>query len=254
MSSEGRLYTRWYRVWERVTYQDFIQEMIIIPIIILLVSVNLFGASLNRKKANAWAKAYFPLLDNEFASVGFGGKKPTSEGGNNGAVNILREQGKNEYITYATGRQNVGWLDVKLTLYKRYNPFVWLGELILSFFLDTISVPVERVEATAYSFDGKEKALFPQAEKVGRDSSYDGFVFAIVHKNKMKQLRDERYDLSLTSTKDHPKLPVWATIMSESAEITEAMLTPEVVKAVHECGDLLEAFIISDQPIDAPKK
>ena len=96
--------------------------------------------------------------------------------------------------------------------------------------------------------------MLPQAEKIGRDSSYDGFVFAIVHKNKMKQLRDDRYDLSLTTTKDHAKLPVWATVMSESAEITEAMLTDDLLKAVNECGDLLEALVITDQPIEAPRK
>lgn len=69
----------------------------------------------------------------------------------------------------------------------------------------------------------------------------------------MKQLRQERYDLSLTSTKDHAKLPQWATIMSESAEVTEAMLTPELIKVITDAGEDLESLIISDQPIDAPK-
>merc|ERR1711939_798778 len=87
-----------------------------------------------------------------------------------------------------------------------------------------------------------------------KDSSFDGFVFAIVHKDKMRQLRDDRFDVSLTSTKDHPKLPAWATVMSESAEITEALLTPDVVKAVTDAGEDLEALIISDMPVDAPKK
>jgi hypothetical protein len=42
--------------------------------------------------------------------------------------------------------------------------------------------------------------------------------------------------------------------MSESAEITDALLTPELIKAVTEAGEDLEAMIITDQPIDAPKK
>ncbi|KAK5239218.1 hypothetical protein LTR16_012154, partial [Cryomyces antarcticus] len=69
----------------------------------------------------------------------------------------------------------------------------------------------------------------------------------------MKTLRDDRYDISLTTTKDHPKLPAWATVMSESPEITEAMLTPELVSAVTEAGEAMEALIITDQPIDQPK-
>ena len=70
----------------------------------------------------------------------------------------------------------------------------------------------------------------------------------------MKQLRDDRYDLSLTATRDNPKLPDWATIMTESAEITDIMLTKDLVKAIEETGEDLEALIITDQPIDAPKK
>ena len=78
-------------------------------------------------------------------------------------------------------------------------------------------------------------------------------MFAVVHKNYMKTLRDGRYDLSLTSTKDHAKLPQWATTMSESAEITDAMLTTELLDALRNAENNFEALVISDQPIDAPK-
>lgn len=136
---------------------------------------------------------------------------------------------------------------------KRYNPLVRYGEAAASFFFDSVSAPVERMEATAYTFDGKESTLAPGAAKVP-NSSFDGFVFAIVHKDLMKRLRDDRYDLSLTTTKDHPKLPMSYTVMSESAEITDAMLTPELLKVVEQAGDALEALVISDQPMDRPKK
>lgn len=212
------------------------------------------------------------MLESEYASVGFDGAKRISVGDVQGSglakamagstdvpEELLREKSKDVYLTYATGRQNVAWLDVKISLYPRYNPFKWAGEIILSFFFDTMPAPTERVEATAYCFDGKEKALVPAQSQSGsgqgsRDSSYDGFVWAVVHKDKMKQLRDDRYDLSLTTTKDHAKLPAWATVMSESAEVTEAMLTPDLVKAVTDAGEDLEALIVSDQPIDAPRK
>ncbi|KAG7111724.1 UPF0674 endoplasmic reticulum membrane protein C2G5.01 like [Verticillium longisporum] len=84
-------------------------------------------------------------------------------------------------------------------------------------------------------------------------SSYDGFVWAIVAKGRMKQLRDERYDLSITFTKDHSKLPNWATVMTESAEITEQLLTPEIIQAVELAGDAFDYLIVSDQPIDKPR-
>jgi len=114
------------------------------------------------------------------------------------------------------------------------------------------------MEVTAYAFDGRENSIVPGAKgeerKSTHNSSYDGFVWAVVNKDIMKSLRDDRYDLSLTTTKDHPKLPVWATVMSEANEITETLLTPDLIKAVHEAGDAFEGLIISDQPQDRPNK
>lgn len=257
---KGRPYTKWYRVWERVTIADFYAELFILPVIIIVIAINMYGARLNKLKAKAWMATHLPMLDAEFAQVGF--KKRSADKDSAKAMmesadvpeDMLKQKGKNELFTYATGRQNVAHLDLQLTLYKRYNPFLWLAETLLSFFFDSIAAPVERVEATAYVFDGKEKSLVPGGPSAGGNSSFDGFVFAIVHKDKMKQLRDDRYDISLTKVQDHAKLPDWATIMSESAEITEALLTPELVKAVEDCGEDLEALIITDQPIERPMK
>ena len=257
-------------MWERVTIHDFYQELIIIPILLLVVLVNLYGSYVNKQKAKQWASAHLPLLESEFASVGFGGGKKgpsvddvASKGlakamaeSNDVPEELLRQKAKNEYFTYATGRQNVAYLHVLISLYKRYNPLIWFGEMVLSFFFDSMATPVERVEATAYPFDGQERSLVRGEESSGgnKGSSFDGFVWAVVHKDKMKQLRDDRYDLSLTQTKDHAKLPDFMTVMSESAEITEALLTPELIKAVNDAGEDLEALIVTDQPIDAPKK
>jgi Protein of unknown function (DUF1682) len=267
-------YTKWYRVWERTTIADFYQEMAIIPFIIVVVIVHVWGTRTNRKKARSWITAHAPTLQSEFAVVGFGGRKSPSvediqqlgalkAGAADHLVipeEILRENAANEFVSYASGRQNVAFLDLKLTLLKRYNPLIMVGENVLGFFFDSIGTTTERVEATLYAFDGKESLLAPdpasseEKRKSIPNSAYDGCVFAIVNKDMMKQLREDRYDLSLTTTKDHAKLPAWATVMSESAEITETCLTPELIKAITEVGDTLDAFVVSDQPIDRPKK
>ena len=83
-------------------------------------------------------------------------------------------------------------------------------------------------------------------------STFDGFVWAIVHKERMQRLRDDRYDASLTVTKDNPKLPSWLAVMTENAEITNTFLTPELIDAVTKAGDNFEFLIITDQPIDKP--
>jgi len=142
-------------------------------------------------------------------------------------------------------------------LVKRYNPLVILGETLLSFAFESMPATEEVVEATAYAFDGKEKDLVPVAKgdtvKAGGNSTFDGFVWAVVNKDVMRKLRDDRYDVSLTTTKEHAKLPGWASVMSESNEITETLLTTELAKAIEEAGDDLIALIISDQPMDKPK-
>lgn len=134
------------------------------------------------------------------------------------------------------------------------------GEYVAALLFDSFSTPVERMEAVAYTFDGKEKDFVPPGVPGSEElkprgvgsSTYDGFVFAVVNKLSMRRLRDERYDISLTYTKDHPKLPNWVTVMSESAEVTDTLLTKDLVQAIEQAGDAVEYLIVSDQPVDKP--
>ncbi|OAX77163.1 hypothetical protein ACJ72_08541 [Emergomyces africanus] len=276
-------YTAWYRVWERHSPQDFIQEAFVIPFIVTLLLMHVWGMRKNRRKAKKWAQAHLPLLQSEFAVVGYGGlgarRAPSAdnvqaEGLLKAAAagdlvvpeSMLKEKAGTEFATYATGRQNVAFVDVSIRLLRWYNLLYMLGDYVMSIFLDSWPVPVERVECTAYAFDGKEKDLVPAPSALEKElidqrtrgannsSTYDGFVFAVVQKNCMRRLREDRYDISLTFTRDNPKLPEWATVMSESAEITDTMLTPELIKAVEEAGEDFEYLIITDQPLDKPTK
>jgi len=207
--------------------------------------------------------AHLPSLQNEFASLGFSGDKNDSETLIK-VEDLLREKTAVDFTTYATGRQNVAFLDIKISLYKRYNPLAFLVDYMMSLFIASIKAPAERMEAVAYAFDGREKELVPSAlpgsvdadgvKSFGGKSEYDGFVWAIVHKDTMKALRNDRYDVSLADVKDNTKLPNWATVMSESAEITDVLLTPELIKAVEQAGDdRFENLLITDQPVERPK-
>ncbi|KAF2134994.1 DUF1682-domain-containing protein [Dothidotthia symphoricarpi CBS 119687] len=263
----ARPYTAWYRVWERTTLEDFRVEMYVLPFLLAIVLVHLWGTKKNRNKAKVWINAHAPVLQQEFAQVGY--LRPEISPADDAIItqraideatnpdNLLREKKSDEFQTYASGRQNVAFVDFKLSMLKRYNPFMLLGEYVVPLFLESFPPPIERMEATAYVFDGQETKVAPSygrsdAKKVP-NSTFDGFVFAVVHKDIMKRMRDERYDLSLTTTRDHAKLPVWTTVMSESAEVTDLLLTPELIKAVNEAGDSFEALVVSDQPMDQPK-
>lgn len=256
----GRPYTKWYRLDERYTLNDFRAEGVILVCVIVIFTLHIIGSRLNRAKARKWIKAHSKTLASEFALVGFGGTATA------GLADDLAEPGKAlkekslfEYATYATGRQNIAFLDAKLTLIRRFNPLMSFAEAGLSLFFDSFNAPRDSVEVTIYPFDGKESMLIPgvpgAAELRSKDSksSFDGFVWAIVNKDRMKQVRDERFDVSLTFTKDHNKLPIWLTVMSESAEITNVLLTNDLIKAAESCGELLDYIIVSDQPEDKPK-
>jgi hypothetical protein len=268
-------YTKWYRVWERTKPSDFYTEAIILPFLILAVIVHLWGTRQNKRKAKKWMAVHLPVLDSEFSLVGYvtTPKKPEIDkiqsdfknsgmiSGDNLPADMLKEKTAAEFQTYATGRQNTAFVDFKLQLYKRYNPIIMAGEYLAAMFFDSFAPPVEKMEAVAYAFDGKEKDFVPpgvpgsdEVEKPRStgSSAYDGFVFAVVNKMAMRRLRDERYDISLTYTKDHPKLPNWVTIMSESAEVTDMMLTKDLVAAIEQAGDAVQYLIVTDQPVDKP--
>jgi hypothetical protein len=240
------------------------QEAMIMPFILVIVLFHVWGTRKNRRKAREWAKAHVPLLQKEFAVVGFDGVARTAEGE---AVTVelanpeksLKEKSPNEFSTYATGRQNVAFLDIALKMPKRYNPIHYFMEYACSFFFESWEAPAEKYEAIMYTFDGKEKDLVPvlgndtSSLKVN-NSTYDGFIWAVVHKSHMRKFRTDRYDASITFSKDHPKLPSWVTVMSENAEITETLLTPDLIKAIEQAGNDFEFLIVSDQPIDKPTK
>ena len=247
----------------------------ILPFFVVIIILHVWGRKTNRAKANKWIQVHGPLLQKEYAQVGL--KKSSSDSEEADVVakvtgfegvektdDLLNENTATEFITYGTGRQNVAFTDVRLTLYKRFNPATWALEAILSYLFESIAAPVEKVDITSYAFDGKEKDTVParseeqkeliESNTKGKSSAYDAFVFAIVHKDNMKKLRDERYDLSLTATRDHDKLPIWTSVMSESAEVTDKLLTDDLIKAVESAGDDFNHLIITDQPIDKPTK
>ncbi|KAJ5928137.1 hypothetical protein N7466_007093 [Penicillium verhagenii] len=256
-------YTAWYRIWERTSPKDFKQEAMIMPFVLILILFHVWGTKKNRRKAREWANAHVPSLQKEFAVVGFDG---IARNNNDEAITVelanpeksLKEKSAHEFSTYATGRQNVAFLDIALKMPKRYNPITYLMEYAFSFFFESWEAPAEKYEALMYAFDGKEKDLVPVFAKDTplkvNNSTYDGFIWAVVHKSHMRKFRTDRYDASITFSKDHPKLPSWVTVMSESAEITDTLLTKDLIEAIEKAGNDFEFLIVTDQPIDKPTK
>ncbi|ATY67061.1 DUF1682 domain [Cordyceps militaris] len=254
----GRPYTKWYNVHERHSLSEFKVEGVILIVTAFIFIFHFFGAGSNRTKARKWMRAHAAALQHEFALVGFG-RAPTADVVVNPDT-FLKEKSLFEFASYATGRRNVAFLDVKITLTKKFNPLVYLFEAVGSFLVESLGpAPEDLVEVLIYPFDGKEALTVPrrrgpdEAEpQADGKSQFDGFVWAVVNKTRMQRLRDQRYDISLTATKDNSKLPEWLTVMSESAEVTDTFLTPDLIAAIVALGDNFQYLVISDQPTDSP--
>jgi hypothetical protein len=248
-------WTAWYNVHERHSLSEFRNEGWILAVASIVIFFHLIGSRTNRSKARAWIRSYAPILKSEYAVVGFEGIATMDNDVN--PEKLMKEKSLFEFATYATGRQNTAFTDVKITLNKRFNPLMHFSETLFALFFDSIPSPYDYLEAFTYPFDGKEAATVPalpgtETRSKDNKSTFDGFVWAIVAKDVMKKARDDRYDLSLTTTRDHPKLPNWLSVMTESAEITDVMLTQELIDAVVAAGDNFEYLIVTDQPNEKP--
>ncbi|KAK9337736.1 hypothetical protein V1521DRAFT_432959 [Lipomyces starkeyi] len=223
------------RVWN----YNWMNEIWFFAIVVAFIALHVIGNSWNKRKATNWMKSQLEVLRSQFFQVGFDESVTTMESSNTPVSKYLKRISPVDYVFYATGRLNISMLHGKITMLTRHNIIMMVFDYVFSFLFST-EPPKDLVEIVARPTDSDK-------------SSYDGFVFAIVNKDIMKRVREESYDLSLTKTTDHPKLPVSCTVMSEAAEITETLFTPELLAAVKAAESVLQYLVISDLPVDRPK-
>ncbi|EPS35742.1 hypothetical protein H072_10805 [Dactylellina haptotyla CBS 200.50] len=246
----------WYAFWERVGPRDFITEYFILTFLTFMIAWHFVGVNINRKIAKNFVLKHIPLLQREYARVGFQKTLTTTEEAKDDVAagnfvgdlsTLIREESGQEFVHYDSGRMNVLSTVFEIKLAGRGNPFMWMFEVVSSFFMDSFPAPTDTVTVTTYSADGSDAS-----KTGGHNSRYDSFVWGIVNKKVMSKHREARYDLSLTKTVDTTKLPAWLTVMTESAEITEMLLTKELIAAIEAYGPEFQYILVTDQPVDKP--
>ncbi|KAK9457212.1 hypothetical protein V1511DRAFT_156372 [Dipodascopsis uninucleata] len=223
----------------RLTVYNWTNELVFTGVILAFVASHFIGNHFNKKAAQKWIKSHVEVLRNQFYQVGFKDNSAVEDPRAIPLSEYLKCKGPIEYVTYASGRLNIALLHGRMTLMTRHNFIMLVIDMVMSFFLN-YDQPHDKIEYFIIPTDSDK-------------SSYDNFVFAIVSKEVMKRVREENYDLSLTRTVDHPKLPFSLTVMSEAAEITDNLLTTEMIEALKKAPQLLEYFVISDLPTEKPK-
>ncbi|GLB33827.1 putative protein of unknown function (DUF1682) [Lyophyllum shimeji] len=184
---------------------------------ILLITV---GISRNSAKVNKWFNAYRPILEQQFS-------KPLGKTG-------LTKDGYSDFYNFSTGRRNVMTLHTVFTLKPRHD-FLQRFYQLARTFIDLQYRPKDDVTL--------DFRLSPGA--LTQD-----FVWAVVAKDELLSIKDDRWDLTFTKTSENPALPPSLSVMTEFADVTDNLLKPQLIAALNNPKMLpyFRSLSVTDQP------
>ncbi|KAK3844957.1 MAG: hypothetical protein J3R72DRAFT_59616 [Linnemannia gamsii] len=188
-----------------------------LSIILFILVTYMFGKKHNEILAKTTMAVMLPLFRANFSRVG-----------DNGAE--LAIDAPHEYIIYLTGRRHVATVHGLIKMKPRQDLIKTMFSLFSSPVLDTCTLNVT----------------------MNPDEYSDG-VFGIVPKASGTKIRNRNYDLlTFTKASNQTSLDESLITLTESSELTEAIL-PLVADKLNQAADLLDYFIVSDQPSTKPE-
>ncbi|KAG6873316.1 hypothetical protein C0995_000469 [Termitomyces sp. Mi166 len=169
--------------------------------------------------------AYLPLLEKQFS-------KPLGNG-------RLTQDGYSDFYTFSTGRRNVASLHMVYTLKPRHDFFQYLYQ----FAWTLIDLHYRPKDDLTLDFKLAPGAL-----------AHD-FVWAVVAKDELLSIKQDRWDLTFTKTSENPALPPSLSVMSEFADVTDNLLKPALVTALKNPKVLpyFRSLSVTDQPRQRPE-
>ncbi|EIW61942.1 DUF1682-domain-containing protein [Trametes versicolor FP-101664 SS1] len=173
----------------------FKNEVYFLGAALLYVVVYFIGKKANERKAHKWFAAHDALYKSQFS-------KPTHTEG-------LSQDGNSDFFAFSTGRRALTSLHTTFTLRPRHDLF----QTIFHFVRGLVELDYKVYDAVELEFTFREGAA-PET------------VWAVVAKDELKKIRDERWDLTFTKTTDTPALPASLAVMSEFADVTTNLLKP----------------------------
>ncbi|GAA6019270.1 hypothetical protein JCM10207_005060 [Rhodosporidiobolus poonsookiae] len=210
-------------------------EGVMLAVLTTYLVATVLGRKANARRAKKWFAANEEVYRREFAGVGLGKDK------------LFALDGGDEAVSYATGRRGVEyvWTKVRVGAHDVVARLYNIGRSIAD-----------------YSYDsGAEKVVLDF--KLAPPQATPGalFCFAVVKREILKSIRDDRWDLrTFTTTSEYPSLSPSLIALTESGDITSAMLKdPEtgLADALKEGAEGLEYFeslVITDMPVEEPSE
>lgn len=212
-------------LWERLKINDWRLELFTLGFIFVYILLYKAGDWYNRTLVVSFLGGLRGVFEENFFQYGVGDGK------------LYVKDNSESYSSYATGRQNISAVNVILRLAPRQNIFIWIMELLFSFFTESVPAPQDRAEIV----------LTPSVD-------YENFIAAVVSKLGMNDYRKMNYYLSLTRTSDSDKLPESFVQMGEVAEFLEKTLTDRLASSFKlSMASFIRFVAFTDQPIERPE-
>ncbi|KAJ7700119.1 hypothetical protein B0H17DRAFT_925972 [Mycena rosella] len=214
----------------------FQREAALLAGLLAYVAFFLLGRWSNARKATKWyvrvsisqtryrLDAHLPILQQQFS-------RPKN----------WTQDGYSDFFNFSTGRRNVASLHTIFTLRPRHDFLQWAFQTGRTF-VDLQYRPTDDLQLDFKLLAG---AL-----------SHD-FVWAVVSKDELLSIKDDRWDLTFTKTTENPALPSQFSVMSEFADVTEGVFKAFPLTKFLEDPKIAPYFrslSITDQPRDRPLK
>ncbi|KAJ7771391.1 hypothetical protein DFH07DRAFT_804199 [Mycena maculata] len=202
----------------------FQKEAALLGALLFYALFFLYGRWINTRRATKWLEAHLPVLEQQFS-------KPKR----------WIKDGYSDFFNFSTGRRNVASLHAVFALIPRHDFFQWAFQTGRTF-IDLQYRPVDDLQ-----LDFK---LLPGT------LAHD-FVWAVVSKDELLSVKNDRWDLTFTKTSENPGLPSKFSVMSEFGDVTDGVLKAFPLAKVLENPKIAPYFrslSITDQPRDRPTK
>ncbi|KAI0832437.1 DUF1682-domain-containing protein [Trametes gibbosa] len=222
--------------WKFLTFRPayFKNELYFLGAALFYVAVYLLGKRANERRAFKWLAAHKSLYESQFS-------KPNH-------TEDLSRDGYSDFFIFSTGRRALTSLHTTFTLRPRHDLFQYLFQTVRGF-----------VELDYKVYDELELE-FTFREPAGKEGAVPECVWAVVAKDEMKRIRNERWDLTLTKTAESAVLPASLAIMTEFADVTTNLLKSygtlslPTILASPEIQPYFRSLSLTDQPRTRPEK
>lgn len=211
-------------LWQRLAINDWRLELFTLAFIFVYIVLYKAGDWYNGTLVTSFLGGLRGVFEENFFQYGVGDGK------------LYVKDNSESYSSYATGRENIAAVNVVIRLAPRQNIFIWIMELLFSFFTESVPAPKDRAEIV----------VTPSVD-------YENFISAVVSKLGMNEYRKLNYYLSLTRTADNDKLPESFVQMGEVAEFLEKTLTEKFAASFKlSMASFIRFVAFTDQPIEKP--